>query len=340
MKGIICEKVGKFEWREDLPEPVLEEGHAIVRIRRIGICGTDLHAYQGNQPYFTYPRILGHELSGNIEFVGTNDAGLCIGDQVSIVPYMHCGECSACLRGKTNCCKHMKVFGVHIDGGMRERVSIPVGQLIKTEGLTLDQSAMLEPLAIGAHAVRRSGLVPGDTVLVIGAGPIGLGVMALARYAGANVIAMDVNEERLVSCESWAKAEFAINALYQPKEQLAVITDGNLASVVFDATGNAKSMTDAFDLVAHGGALVYVGLVKSKITFDDPDFHSREMTLMGSRNATKEDFDRVLDAISAGYIDMNGYITHRSSFGDMISEFEGWLKPESRVVKAIVEAGN
>lgn len=340
MKGIVCEEVGKFAWREDLPEPVLEEGQAIVRIARVGICGTDLHAYQGNQPYFTYPRILGHELSGKVEAVAANTAGIHIGDQVSIVPYMHCGECSACLRGKTNCCKHMKVFGVHMDGGMRERVAIPVGHLIKTDGLTLDQSAMLEPLAIGAHAVRRSGLLPGDTALVIGAGPIGLGIMALARHAGAKVIAMDVNEERLVSCTSWAKADFAINALYQPKEQLAEITDGNLASVVFDATGNAKSMTDAFDLVAHGGSLVYVGLVKSDITFDDPDFHSREMTLMGSRNATGEDFDRVLNAISAGYIDMNGYITHHSTLGDMISKFDDWLKPESKVIKAIVEFSN
>lgn len=339
MKGIVCEEIGKFTFHNDLEEPVLVEGEAIVRIRRIGICGTDLHAYQGNQPYFTYPRILGHELSGIIETVVANDAGLCSGDQVSIVPYVHCGECSACLSRKTNCCKHMKVFGVHIDGGMRERVSIPISHLIKTEGLTLDQSAMLEPLAIGAHAVRRSGLAAGDTVLVIGAGPIGLGVMALARYAGATVIAMDVNEERLAFCKSWAKAKYTLNALWQPKEQLAEITGGNFASVVIDATGNAKSMTDAFGLVGHGGSLVYVGLVKSDITFNDPDFHSREMTLMGSRNATKEDFDCVLNAISAGYIDMNGYITHRCALGDMINEFDGWLKPESKVIKAMVEVG-
>ncbi|WP_379155781.1 zinc-binding alcohol dehydrogenase family protein [Paenibacillus sp. sgz5001063] len=340
MKGIVCEEIGKFTFRNDLEEPILEEGKAVVRICRIGICGTDLHAYQGNQPYFTYPRILGHELSGIIEDIGANDAGLCCGDQVSIVPYMHCGECSACRSGKTNCCKHMKVFGVHIDGGMRERVSIPVEHLIKTDGLTLDQSAMLEPLAIGAHAVRRSGLVPDDTVLVIGAGPIGLGVMALARYAGANVIAMDVNEERLAFCSSWAQVKHTINASQHPKEQLEEVTDFNLASVVIDATGNAISMANAFGLVAHGGSLVYVGLVKSNITFNDPDFHSRELTLMGSRNATKEDFDRVLDAISAGYVDMNGYITHRCALGDMINEFGSWLKPESGVIKAIVEVGN
>ncbi|UQZ32274.1 alcohol dehydrogenase [Paenibacillus sp. PK3_47] len=337
MRAIVCEEAGKLAWREDLEEPVLEAGAALVRIRRIGICGTDLHAYQGNQPFFSYPRVLGHELAGVIEAVGDNEAGLRQGDQVSIVPYMHCGQCSACISGKTNCCRNMKVFGVHIDGGMRETVSVPVGHLIKTDGLTLDQSAMLEPLAIGAHAIRRSGLTAGGTVLVIGAGPIGLGVMALARYAGAKVIAMDVNEERLTFCRTWARVEHTLHALQQPKEQLAVITGGESAGIVIDATGNAASMTGAFDLVGHGGTLVYVGLVKSDITFHDPQFHSREMTLMGSRNATREDFDFVLQAISAGYIDIERYITHRAAFGDMISQFDSWLKPESKVIKAVVE---
>lgn len=337
MKGIVCEEVGKFTFRNDLEEPVLEEGQAIVRIRRIGICGTDLHAYQGNQPYFSYPRVLGHELAGVIEAIGENEIGLRQGDQVSIVPYMHCGECSACRCGKTNCCKNMKVFGVHIDGGMRERVSIPVNHLLKTDGLTLDQSAMLEPLAIGAHAIRRAKLATGDTVLVIGAGPIGLGIMALSRYVGAKVIAMDVNDERLAFCGSWAKVNYTVNALQQPKEQLLAITGGESASVVIDATGNATSMTSAFDLVAHGGSLVYVGLVKNDITFNDPNFHSHEMTLMGSRNATMEDFDFVLKAISAGYVDIDRYITHRTAFEDMIYDFDSWLKPESNVIKALVE---
>lgn len=337
MRGIVCEEIGRFGWREDLPEPVLEEGKAIIRIRRIGICGTDLHAYQGNQPYFTYPRILGHELAGVIEAVGENEAGFQEGDQVSIVPYFHCGACSACLRGKTNCCKTMKVFGVHIDGGMRERVSIPVSHLIKTNHLTLDQSAMLEPLAIGAHAIRRSGLTPGETILVIGAGPIGLGIMALARYAGAQVIAMDVNEGRLAFCRAWAEVSHTINALDMPREQLAAMTNGDMANLVFDATGNTASMTGAFDLVGHGGSLLYVGLVKGDITFNDPNFHSREMTLMGSRNATMEDFQFVTKAISAGYIDVERYITHRASFEEMINQYDSWLKPESNVIKALVE---
>ncbi|WP_284646113.1 zinc-binding alcohol dehydrogenase family protein [Paenibacillus silviterrae] len=336
MKGVICEQPDKLAMI-DMTEPDFVQGEAIVRIRRVGICGTDMHAYKGRQPFLSYPRVLGHELSGVIERIGDNDAGLRAGDPVAIIPYTHCGSCIACRKGKTNCCVEMKVLGVHTDGGMRERISVPVTHLIKTEGMTLDQAAVLEPLAIGAHAVRRSGLRRGDTVLVIGGGPIGLGVMALAKAAGAQVIAMDINEERLAFSRSWAKVDHLLNALQQPKERLAEITDGDLPTVVFDATGNARSMEDSFQLVAHGGTLVYVGLVKSDIAFHDPEFHKREMTLLGSRNATPEDFVQVIRAIEAGHIDVDRYITHRSSFEELIGCFDSWLLPESKVIKAMVE---
>ncbi|WP_027085509.1 zinc-binding alcohol dehydrogenase family protein [Cohnella panacarvi] len=338
MKGIICEEIESFLMSEMLPEPVLTTGHAIVGIRRIGICGTDYHAYKGNQPFFQYPRILGHELSGVIESIAANEEGFAVGDQVSVIPYMHCGDCVACRRGKTNCCTDMKVLGVHIDGGMRERISVPLSHLIKTNGLTLDEAAMVEPLAIGAHAVRRAEISATDTVLVIGSGPIGLGVMAFAKYAGARVIAMDINEERLAFCRSWAKVDQTLNALdSDARERLSAMTNGDFPVAVFDATGNPASMMKAFDFVAHGGKLIYVGLFKGDIAFSDPEFHKRELTLMGSRNATISDFYHVLDVIGEYRFDINQYITHRCSFDGMIDVFEDWLKPESKVIKAIVE---
>jgi 2-desacetyl-2-hydroxyethyl bacteriochlorophyllide A dehydrogenase len=337
MKAIVCEEVERFAI-VDLPEPQWVPSEAIVRIRRIGICGTDYHAFKGNQPFFTYPRILGHELAGIIEKIGHNDAGLREGDQVSIMPYLQCGECIACRRGKTNCCTDLKVLGVHVDGGMRERISVPITHLLKTDGITLDQTAIIEPLAIGAHAVRRSGLRSGEFALVIGGGPIGLGVMAFAKAAGARVIAMDIIEERLTYARSWAGAAHTVNALEQPLEQLEAITNGELPTIVFDATGNARSMTNSFGFVAHGGTLVYVGLVKADISFHDPEFHKREITLMGSRNATKDDFEHVLETVRSGKIKVEeGYVTHRASFAEMPEHFEQWLKPESKVIKAIVE---
>ncbi|OXM13643.1 zinc-binding alcohol dehydrogenase family protein [Paenibacillus herberti] len=337
MKGIVCEAVESFQYRDDLPEPEMLPGEAIVQIRRVGICGTDLHAFKGNQPFFSYPRILGHELSGTIVQVNEGQHGLQVGDQVAVIPYLHCGICVACRNGKTNCCTSMKVLGVHTDGGMRERIAVPTSHLIRTDGLTLDESAMLEPLAIGAHAVRRSKLTAGETVLVIGAGPIGLGVMAFAKYAGAKVIAMDVNDERLAFCRSWAGVDDIVNASNGAAEQLQRLTDGDYPTIVFDATGNSKSMETAFSYAAHGGTLVYVGLVKNDISFNDSEFHKREMTLMGSRNATKEDFDRVLEALKAGGIDIGRYVTHRASFEEMVGQFDVWLNPASKVIKAIVE---
>jgi len=337
MKGIVCEEIGRFRLRDDLPEPEAGPGEAIVRIRRVGICGTDMHAFKGNQPYFTYPRILGHELAGVIERIGANEAGFEAGDQVAIIPYLHCGTCIACRRGRTNCCVNMRVLGVHVDGGMRERIAVPVTHLVKTEGLTLNQTAVLEPLAIGAHAVRRSGAGRGETVLVIGAGPIGLGVAAFAKLAGARVIAMDLSDDRLAFCRSWAGADHTVNASDKPMKRIAVLTDGDFPTIVIDATGSARSMMDALGYVAHGGTLVYVGLVKNDIAFPHPDFHKRETTLMGSRNATREDFARVLEAVRSGAVDADRFITHRAPFDAMIGVFDEWLRPESGVIKAMVE---
>lgn len=336
MKGIVCEEIGRLRHNE-LPEPAAAPGDAIVRIRRIGICGTDMHAYRGNQPYFTYPRVLGHELAGVIEAIGDNDEGFTAGDQVSIIPYMHCGTCIACRGGKTNCCTSMKVLGVHVDGGMCEWIAVPVSHLVRTDGLTLDQAAVLEPLAIGEHAVRRSELRGGETALVIGAGPIGLAVMASAKQRGARVVAMDINDERLAYCREWAGIDAVVNARSGAQEQVAALTGGDYPTVVFDATGNAQSMADAFGLVAHGGKLVFVGLFKGIVTFDDPEFHKREMTLMSSRNATKEDFASVVAAMRSGCVDADRYITHRAPFADTVERFEAWLKPEAKVIKAMVE---
>ncbi|RTE03524.1 zinc-binding alcohol dehydrogenase family protein [Paenibacillus whitsoniae] len=336
MRGIVCEQVEQFTLTE-LPEPVLTPGTAIIQVKRIGICGTDLHAYKGNQPFFSYPRILGHELAGTIAEIDDQASGLQVGDQVSILPYLHCGTCIACRNGKTNCCTDMKVLGVHVDGGMRERIAVPITHVLKTEGLTLDQTAMLEPLAIGAHAVRRSQLQAGETALVIGGGPIGLGVAVLAKEVGAKVIALDINEERLAFCRSWAGVDHTVSALDQPLEKILALPGGELPTVVFDATGNAKSMTDAFQYVSHGGRLVFVGLVKTDIAFHDPEFHKRELTLLGSRNATREDFDSVIRAMQSGAIDIDRYITHRVPLEEMIAHFPQWLKPESNVIKAVVE---
>lgn len=336
MKTLTCISPGSFEY-SDQPAPVLSKGNAIIKIKRIGICGTDLHAFEGTQPYFNYPRVLGHELSGElIDADGADDFRK--GEIVTLIPYFNCGVCVACRAGKTNCCVQLKVFGVHIDGGMKEYVSVPSYSLVHGNGLTDEALALVEPLAVGAHSVRRADVKSGEFVLVVGAGPIGLGIMQFASIAGGKVIALDINDRRLEFCRSRLKVPHTIDASKQDVvKALNDITNGDMPTVVIDATGNQKAINQAFQYMAHGARYVLVGIQKGDISFSHPEFHKRESTLMSSRNATREDFENVVSALKTGKIDPVTYITHRVDFGKVKSEFAGWLDPDRGVIKAMVE---
>jgi len=337
MKTIVLDQPGHFRLTDTAEPGEPAPGEALVRVRRIGICGTDLKAYEGKMPFIEYPRILGHELGVEIVDIGANDRGLKAGDLVSIEPYLNCGTCIACRRGKTNCCTSLKVLGVHTDGGMREFITVPVHKLHKSEILTIDQLALIETLVIGAHAVRRAQPEPGEFLLVIGAGPIGLTVIEAARASGAEIIVMDINPDRLSFAQRQIGVEHAVHAADNPVEHLLDITSGDMPTQVYDATGNLQSMNRSFDYLAAGGKLVFVGLVKDDITFSDPEFHRREMTVMSSRNGTADDFRWVIDKVESGAIDTRPWITHRVPFDGMIDQFPGWLDPASGVIKAMVE---
>jgi 2-desacetyl-2-hydroxyethyl bacteriochlorophyllide A dehydrogenase len=334
MKSLICSQPGKFEYSE-IDKPVLKPDHAIIKIKRIGICGTDLHAFRGTQPFFSYPRILGHELSGEL-VEADNAPGFTIGERVTFIPYINCGQCVACKNGKPNCCVNINVCGVHIDGGMSEYYSIPSRLLLHGGDLSYDQLALIEPLAIGAHGIRRAAVTTGEFVLVIGAGPIGLGTMEFARIAGAKVIAMDINTNRLEFCKNTLGVHYTVNALEDAKEKISEITGGDMPTVIIDATGSQGAINAAFQYMAHGARMVLIGLQKGEISFSHPEFHKREATLMSSRNATIQDFEHVIDCMKKGLIDPLTYITHRTGFDSVSAEFESWLDPNSSVIKAMV----
>lgn len=335
MKVLVCTKPGLLEYKEQ-PAPVLTKGHAILKIRRIGICGTDLHAYHGTQPYFNYPRILGHELAADlVDADGAVD--FIPGEALTFIPYFSCKKCIACRKGKPNCCTSIQVCGVHTDGGMVEYLSVPVDTLVKNPGLSYDELALVEPLAIGAHGVRRAQVAPGEFVLVTGAGPIGLAAMEFARIAGAQVIASDVNEARLQFCKSKLNIPFTINAGTENViARLQEITGGDMPTVVIDATGNQQAINGALTCLAHGGRFVLIGLQKEELIFSHPEFHKRETTLMSSRNATRNDFEFVLECMKGQLVDPSAYITHRAGFDEVRDEFEQWLLPSSGTIKAMV----
>jgi 2-desacetyl-2-hydroxyethyl bacteriochlorophyllide A dehydrogenase len=337
MEVIQLKEPGKFvQFSQPVPNGLLPH-EALVRVRRIGICGTDLHAFRGVQPYLTYPRVLGHELGVEVVSVGADDHGLKPGDKCAVSPHLNCGDCIACRQNKPNCCVNLRVLGVHIDGGMREFIVLPQDKLHQSEVLSLDQLTLVEPLSIGAHAIARAQIKRGEFVLVVGAGPIGLSVMQFAVLAGARVMAIELNEDRLrFAAEQFPLAQ-AIKAGDNSVDELKSVTSGDLPTVVVDATGSGKSMADSFKFVAHGGRLIFVGIYQGDVTFNDPDAHRRELTVCFSRNSLGEDYRRIIDQLERREFENTGWVTHRVSFDQIIGEFPRWLNSESGFVKALVE---
>lgn len=334
MLTVVCETPGTL-LALDRPVPSPAEGEVLLRVKRVGVCGTDLHIFTGNQPYLNYPRVMGHELSGIVEQAPTGSV-LAKGDVVYVMPYLSCGHCVACRQGRTNCCVNIQVLGVHRDGAFTEYLSVPHAFVHKADGVSLDQAAMVEFLAIGAHAVRRAQVRAGQRVLVVGAGPIGMAAMIFAKLRGAVVTALDSRADRLAFAVEQLRVDASVALGDTDEAQLAALTGNEFYDVVFDATGNPKAMERGLRFVAHAGTYVLISVVAANISFSDPEFHKRETTLLASRNATTEDFETVLDAMRAGKIPA-ALNTHRMALADVPEHFKTLLDPAAGVVKAIVE---
>jgi len=337
MKTIVLEEPRKFNYTYTTLNEDLQPDEALVKVHRVGICGTDLHAYQGNQPFFSYPRILGHELGVEVLKVGAEVSNVAVGDKCLVEPYQNKTQDQAVRRGFTNCGENISVLGVHEDGGMRERFKLPAKYLHKSAKLSYEQLAVIEPLGIGCHAVNRANIQPDDLVLVVGVGPIGLATVIFATAQGAKTVVMDVNEDRLSFAQKTTNIHGTVvarqdNTIDKLREQFG----GDLPTVVLDATGNKHSMAKALDYAAPAGRIVFIGLFQGDFTFHDPYFHKKELTLIASRNALTADFKQIIQMMEEGQIDVSQWITHRSSFEEMVDKFDGWLQPETGVIKAVV----
>jgi 2-desacetyl-2-hydroxyethyl bacteriochlorophyllide A dehydrogenase len=338
MKAVICRAPGELALADVPPPGAPPAGWALVSVSHVGICGTDYHIFEGKHPFLQYPRIMGHEVSGVVAAIG-DGVDLAVGTAVVVNPYLSCGSCIACRNEKPNCCMSIAVLGVHRDGAMCEEILVPAGNLYPANGLSLEAAATVEFLAIGAHAVRRSLAGKGTRTLVIGAGPIGLGTAIFARIAGHDVTLLDMSRERL----DFASRDLGFTATIGPEAPVAdsvkAATSAEGFDRVFDATGNTGSIQAAFAHVAHGGALVLVSVVKDAITFSDPEFHKREMMLIGSRNATRIDFDHVSASISAGHVPLDRLVTHRSTLADTPRDLARWAHEKTGLIKAVIEIG-
>ena len=330
MRTITLDRPERFVFSDAARPEAPGPGDALVRVLTVGICGTDLHAFEGTQPFFSYPRILGHELAVEILATGDGVAGFKAGDRCAVNPYVICGECAACRRGRTNCCAKMCVIGVHADGGMRDVIVLPAHQLYRCDKLKPMLIALVETLGVGIHAVGRANVEAGDRAIVIGAGPIGLSVIEFLRLAGADAGVIEKMPERL----DFAARHHGLQRYY-PSHQEARQEDPSF--LVFDCTGDRKSMESAIHLVQQGGKLVFVGLVNDQVSLFDPDLHRREVTILASRNSTPAEHYRVLDAMESGRIDISSWPTECARPDRMAERFPVWLRREAGIVKAVVD---
>ena len=314
-------------------------GEALVRTHRMGVCGTDISCYLGKFPFFDFPRIPGHELGVEVVAVGDEVTNVKVGDKCSVEPYMHCGECYPCRRGAINCCQNLKVIGVMMDGGLCESFLIRASKLHPSATLHYDQLALVETLAIGCHANDRGNPQGGDHALIIGMGPIGLATLEFARLTDATISVMDMNEARL----DFVRKNYGIENTVLFKgdgselERMKEITGGDMYQVITDATGNKHSMSGALQYVAPTGSLVYVGITTDELVFCHPIMHKPEASIVASRNALPPDFTRIIGLIEDGTINTDPWITHRTDFNAVLDDFESFTKPETGVIKAIIE---
>jgi 2-desacetyl-2-hydroxyethyl bacteriochlorophyllide A dehydrogenase len=338
MRAIVLEAPGRLS-RLELPEPEAPgPGEALVNIRRVGVCGTDLHAFHGRQPFLAYPRILGHELGAEVLAVGPGVTTVHPGDRCAIRPYLECGDCDACRRGSPNCCVRLEVLGAHIDGGMRERLVVPADHLHRSDVLTLDELALVETLSIGGHAVARACPSKRDRVLVLGAGPIGLGTAAHLRARGIEPLVGDVNPARRDFASAWAGVRTVpFGSDHDPLTAIRDAWEGDLPTLVMDATGNAASMGGTFSLAAHGGRIVFVGLFQGEVTFDDPDFHRRELTLLASRNATAADVEATIALLESRQVTLDAWLTDRCALDEVPQVMPAWAAGPSATIKGLIE---
>ena len=335
MSALVCSSPNVL-YRESRPIPAPGQTEVLLKILALGICGSDVHAFHGEQAIFTYPRVMGHEISAEVVRTGADVSQVTVGDQVVVVPYAHCGKCIACRRGKTNCCSNLSVLGVHRDGAMQEYIVVDEKYLVRVSGMQPLEAALIEPYAIAAHAVRRSGIQPGDRILVAGAGAIGLGAADICRARGGEVILAEPNTKRLSSAMERYHFANGLNPLTGDFDvRLQRLTEGEGPVIIIDATGNQASMNSHFERLAASGTIVFVGFHAKDIQFNNLAFHKREITLCGSRGATKEDFKQVIDLAAANKISLSKLCSDVISFDELNQErFAELTLPE--VIKSVV----
>lgn len=317
--------------------PEIQQGDGVlVKVKRVGICGSDMHIYHGTNPLATYPRVVGHEVAGEVVEVGSSVEHLKVGDHVVVEPINYCGKCYACKKGRPNVCEKLSVFGVHEDGGMREFIVLPEKQLHAVDKeLDWDEAVLAEPYTIGAQAVWRGNVEQGDTVLIQGCGPIGICILKLAKVAGATVYMTDLNEERLTFAKE-SGADEVINAGKESvKERVLELTSNEGANVVIDAVCLPSTVELSIEVVSPAGSVVILGFDERPSAISQLPITKKEITIVGSRLQTNQ-FGKVVSLMNSGELKSNGLITHKFLLDEVKDAFTFVEKNPDKVRKALI----
>lgn len=310
-------------------------GEAVLRIRRIGFCGTDLSTYLGRNPLVTYPRILGHEVAATIEQVPANDLALSVGMDVTLSPYTSCGHCPSCRQGRVNACQSNETLGVQRDGAMQEYLNVPVEKLFPA-ALSLQELCIVEPLTVGCHAVARGCVASGDTVAVYGCGGVGLGAVAAAAFRGAQVIAIDLDTKKLETASRAGATHLIHTGEHDVDSRLREITGGQGPDVVIEAIGRPETFRAAVEQVAFAGRVVYIGYAKEPVSYETRLFVQKELDIRGSRNALPEDFRQVIRMLEEQRFPAAEAVSLTVPLAEAPAVLESWSRNPAEFTKIMV----
>ncbi len=336
MKAVIISKPGELHVIErDIPQP--GPGEVLLRLRYVGFCGSDLTTYLGKNPMVNYPRVPGHEISAVVEKAGPGVPGIIKKDtNVTVVPYTSCGSCPSCLRGREYACQYNQTLGVQRDGAMCEFLVVPWEKILIAGGLSEKALAMVEPLTVGFHAVERGRVSDNDTVMVMGCGMIGIGALIRSVLRGAKVIAVDIDDEKLLVAKSLG-IQFTINSMKENlHERLQQITHGG-PDVTIEAVGNPQTYLAAVNEVAFTGRVVCIGYAKDDVLFSTKLFVQREIDIMGSRNAALADFRAVIQYLQRGTFPIDKLISRIVKPKEAGEAIQTWADAPGKVFKVLLE---
>jgi 2-desacetyl-2-hydroxyethyl bacteriochlorophyllide A dehydrogenase len=335
VKALSIDRPGSTQLVE-IAVPAPGVGEVAVAIAYIGYCGSDLSSYRGLNPLVSYPRVPGHEISGTISALGAGVEGLAVGQPVTVLPYFNCGTCNSCRMGRPNACKHNQTMGVQREGALTATVVVPAEKIIPVDGIKQRDLALIEPIAVGFHAVGRAEIVSAETVVVLGCGVIGLGAVLGAVRRGARVIAVDLSAAKLAVARLLGAVETIDASFLNVAAEVRRMTDDDGPSVVIEAVGAGVTFLQAIELVGSCGRVVYVGYAKAEVSYDTKQFLLKEMDIRGSRGARRGDFIDVIETLKHSPGTCDAIISRTVSLDEAGEAMADWDRDPGAFIKILV----